>query len=311
VHDAHMRHDTTSITTLLTLPPDLVERDRVRRQALRAGAIEHPGLAPLRSADFAGDGLALTWAVPVDSHPMGSNDDAIAVLAPIAAGLAVLHDAGVAHGGVTADAVHVSGGRGLITGWRPGGSPADDVAALIGLLDAALPSGSVGADVVHLLVAGVDPDPDVRPSMARVASVLDSASRCASPPVSPPAQRRARFDDALPPRTAPPVAATVPPSRSVGAPRHDRLTRPSGSGRHAAPRAPAGWPGRSAKPPLSGSFASFVALPRIPWRWGVALGGAAAVALLGMSALGSSGSAQEICPAPMPAQAPAQAGVIR
>ena len=311
MHDAHMRHDTTSITTLLTLPPDLVERDRVRRQALRVGAIEHPGLAPLRSADFAGDGLALTWAVPVDSHAMGSDDDAIAVLAPIAAGLAVLHDAGVAHGGVTADAVHVSGGRGLITGWRPGGSPADDVAALVGMLDAALPSGSVGADVVHLLVAGVDPDPDVRPSMARVASVLDGASRCASPPVSPPAQRRARFDDALPPRTAPPVAATVPTSRSVEAPRHDRLTRPSGSGRHAASRAPAGWPGRSAKPRLSGSLTSFVALPRIPWRWGVALGGAAAVALLGMSALGSSGSAQEICPVPMPAQAPAQAGVIR
>ena len=230
MHDAHMRHDTTSITTLLSLPPDLVERDRVRRQALRVGAIEHPGLAPLRSADFAGAGLALTWAVPADSHAMDSGDDAIAVLAPIAAGLALLHDAGVAHGGVTADAVHVSGGRGLLTGWRPGGSPADDVADLIGLLDAALPSGSVGADVVQLLVAGVDPDQQVRPSMARVASVLDSTSRCASPPISPPAQRRARLDDALPPRTAPPVAAAVPQPRIAGAARHGRLPRrPGGS----------------------------------------------------------------------------------
>lgn len=308
MHDAHMRHDMTSITTLLSLPPDLVERDRVRRQALRVGAIEHPGLAPLRSADFAGAGLALTWAVPADSHAMGSDDDAIAVLAPIAAGLALLHDAGVAHGGVTEDAVLVSGGRGLLTGWRPGGSPAADVAALIGLLDAALPSGSVGADVVQLLVAGVDPDPAVRPSMARVASVLDSASRRTPPLISPPAQRRARLDEAPPPRTVEPVAAAVPPPRIAEAVRHARL--PRRPGRHAAPRA------------LAGSSASSVALPRIPWRWGVALGGAVAVAFIAMSALGSSGSAQEICPAPMVTQGsgdsarppltgtPAQAGVI-
>ena len=233
MHDAHMRHDMTSITTLLSLPPDLVERDRVRRQALRVGAIEHPGLAPLRSADFAGAGLALTWAVPADSHAMDSGDDAIAVLAPIAAGLALLHDAGVAHGGVTADAVHVSGGRGLLTGWRPGGSPADDVADLIGLLEAALPSGSVGADVVQLLVAGVDPDPQVRPSMARVASVLDSTSRCASPPISPPAQRRARLDDALPP-------AHRPARSRRGAPAPDRGSRSSWS----AP-ATARWVGKA------------------------------------------------------------------
>lgn len=273
-----MSSDTTTITTLLTLPPDLVERDRVRRQALRAGAVQHPGLAPLRSAAFTAEGLALTWDIGTGSEPVTPAEDPLAVLAPIAGGLALLHDAGLAHGGVTADAVYVAAGRGVLTGWRPGGQPADDVADLVSLLDSWLPTGSVGAGIVQLLIAGADPDPAARPSMARLAAALDRAAAHPSPPVSPPAQRRARLDDAPPPRPVEHVAATVPP--------HPAKTR----GRHAARRSPAG------------SVTSARSLLRMPWRWAVALGGATVVAFLGLSALGSTGTAQEICPAPAAAQ---------
>ena len=295
MHDAHMRHDMTTITTLLALPPDLVERDRIRRQALRAGGVVHPGLAGLRSAAFAGDGLALTWEVPAGSAGIGPADDPIAVLAPIASGLALLHDAGLAHGGVTADAVHVREGSGCLTGWRPGGTPADDVAALVGVLDAWLPQGSVGADVVQVLVAGADPDPATRPTMARVAAVLAGSAVRAVPLISPPAQRRARLDDAPPPRVAQPLAATVPASRAS----ESAMSAPGARGRHAAHRAPAGFWDSARRSP-SGL--------RVPWRWGVALAGAAAVAFLGLSALGSAGSAQVMCPAP--AQTEAQSPAV-
>ena len=76
---------TTTITTLLALPPDLVERDRVRRQALRVGAVRHEGLAPLREVAFAGEGLALTWEVPGEREGLVHDDSVLAALAPVAA----------------------------------------------------------------------------------------------------------------------------------------------------------------------------------------------------------------------------------
>jgi len=268
---------TTTITTLLALAPDLVERDRIRRQALRVGAVRHDGLAPLREAAFAGEGLALTWEIPLDAEPLAAGIGALAALAPVAAGLALLHDAGLAHGAITQASIHVHDGHGVVSGWRPGGSPERDVADLVALLDACLPSGSVDADVAQVLIAGTDPDPSSRPSMARIAAVLERASRMSYAVVSPPAHRRARFEEApsTPPRATPVTArAVVDPGRR---------------GRHAAHAAPAG--------PLS------LAGVRMPWRWGVAIVGAAAAAFLGFSALGSAGSAQEMCPAPASAQA--------
>lgn len=263
----------TTLTTLLTLPPDLIERDRVRRQALRAGAVEHPGLAPLRSAAFAGDGLALTWEIPAGSRGVTDGDDVLAVLAPVAAGLALLHDAGLAHGGIAPDAVHVWSGRGILTGWRPGGSAPDDVARLAALLESWLPSASVGGDLVPILIAGCDPDPAARPTMARLASAIEAAARHSSflPPPSPPAQRRARVDDAIPVRATGEGAAVHPARR----------------GRHAAP----GGSAARARAPRGSR--------RLPWRWGVALAGTAAAAFLGLSALGGVGSAQQVCPAPL------------
>ena len=286
-----MNSHLTTLTTLLTLPPDLIERDRVRRQALRAGALEHPGLARLRTAAFAGDGLALTWEIPAGSRGVSDGDDVLAVLAPVAAGLALLHDAGLAHGGITSDAVHVWSGRGILTGWRPGGSAPDDVARLAALLESWLPSASVGGDLVPILIAGCDPDAAARPTMARLAAAIEAAGRHSSfmPPPSPPAQRRARVEDAVPMPASDRKGAGGPTVRSipVADTMRDASDGPVRRGRHAA----SGGSAARARSPLRSR--------RLPWRWGVALAGTAAAAFLGLSALGGVGSAQQVCPAPL------------
>ncbi len=281
---------TTTITTLLALPPDLVERDRVRRQALRVGAVRHEGLAPLREVAFAGEGLALTWEVPGEREGLVHDDSVLAALAPVAAGLALLHDAGLAHGGVSEANVHVQVGRGVLSGWRPGGTPEGDVAALVALVDSSLPSASVGAEIAQILIAGSDPDPAARPSMARIAAALDRAavwsgraaeqplSGYAAPPISPPAHRRARVVHEGEADTSSLRALASSGSKVATGP----MVHPRGRGRHAA---------------SSGPRAATTLSIRLPWRWGVALAGIAAAAFLGMSALGSAGSAQEICPA--------------
>ena len=126
-----------------------------------------------------------------------------------------------------------------------------------------------------MLIAGADPDPAARPSMARIASALARAADARVPHISPPAHRRAGFGEAPPPR----------PAETGTAPAAALPTGPApGRGRHAARRASAGT--RSAS--LTGM--------RVPWRWGVAAAGAVAAAFLGFSALGSAGSAQEMCP---------------
>ena len=277
---------TTTVTTLLTLPPDLVARDRVRRQALRAGAVRHEGLAPLREAAFAGEGLALTWEVPADSEPLAVSEGALAALAPIAAGLALLHDAGVAHGGVTGAAVHVHEGRGVLSGWRPDGTPSVDVARFIALLDTFLPPASVGAEIAQLMVAGADPDPAVRPPMARIAAALERAAATAAYPISPPAHRRSRLTETPPPRPAESVDAGASPSPAPAAAAASRRS----------PRAGTGGPGRHAAP--AGALAMSRGGIRVPWRWGVALAGTACAAFVGLSSLGSAGSAEQVCPAP-------------
>jgi hypothetical protein len=267
----------TTITTLLALAPDLVERDRIRRQALRVAAVRHEGLAPLREVAFAGEGLALTWELPVTSEGLVADASALSALAPVAAGLAQLHDAGLAHGGVSEANVHVQAGRGVLSGWRPGGCPEGDVAALVAVIDSCLPPASVGAEIAQILIAGSDPDPAARPSMARIAAALDRAAVYAAPPISPPAHRRAHVVHEGEADTSSLRAVASPAPKSPT----DLAPHPRGRGRHAAS------PGPRAATALS---------IRVPWRWGVALAGVAAAAFLGMSALGSAGSAQGICP---------------
>lgn len=297
----------TTITTILALPPDLVERDRVRRQAQRAGSVTHPGLAPLREVAFAGEGLAVTWEIPAgDPLDPGSAGQALTILAPVAAGLAALHDAGMAHGGVSASSIYVGADGGVLAGWRPGGTAEGDVTDLVSVLQSWLPAESVGADVVQILIAGVDPDPQARPSMARIAAVLDMAARSergrvTGLPSSPPAQRRARLVER-------PAESTVPMTRDIAdqspppqPARQERLGRPAG-------------PGRTGRGRHAAQHGSAVSLPavasaiRIPWRWGLALAGAAAVAFLGLSSVTSAGSAEVICPAPLSSPVAAPAG---
>lgn len=261
----------TTITTLITLPPDLVERDRVRRQAQRAGAIRHPGLAALRDVSFSSEGLVLTWDVPGEDEDV--RPDAVSLLAPVAAGLALLHDAGVAHGGVRESAIHVCDGRGVLTGWRPGGTAADDVRDLVAILETWLPPASVGADVAQIIIRAHDPDPSVRPSMARLAAVLDRAACVGAPVASPPAHRRARTSMDGPSPVA--VAPVVP------------VPGGAARGRHALRRAP------------QVSAARGWRLPRLPLRWGVAIVGAALAGFIGLSTLGAAGSAPGSCPAVM------------
>jgi hypothetical protein len=286
----------TSITTLIPLPPDLVERDRVRRQAQRAGAVSHPGLARLQEVTFAGEGLALVWEIPcADDTPLETPVSVVTALAPIAAGLATLHDAGLAHGGIAPSAIHLCEGHGVLSGWRPGGTPAGDVRDLTAVLEAWLPPASVGADIAQIIIAVHDPDPQARPSMAKLAAALDRAARSGTPghptaadargtpPISPPAHRRARIAQAPPPRHADVEAAAVPPLRTLSP-----QSVPAGArGRHAARRSPAGSPALS----WTGI--------RVPWRWGLAFAGTVAAVFFGFTAVGSAGSAQEICPAPV------------
>lgn len=267
MHDASM----TTFTTLIPLPPDLVHRDRVRRQALRAGTIHHEGLAALRDAAFASEGLALTWEIPAGARAcdedMTDAAEILRIMTPIAAGLAVLHDAGLAHGGVSTSAIFHDHGVGILAGWLPGGDAAQDVRDVVSVLYAWLPSASVGADIAQVLIMGADPDPTVRPTMAKLAAALERASDRALPPTSPPAHRRARVAETQ----APPPRPISPPEAAP--PRSSR-------GRHAARRVPAGrstGEGRS-----------------VPWRWGLAGLGAAMAAFLGFTAVGS---AEVMCPA--------------
>jgi hypothetical protein len=283
----------TTITTLIPLPPDLVERDRVRRQAQRAGAITHPGLARLREVTFTGEGLALTWDLP---SAEGDPADAILALASVAAGVATLHDSGLAHGGITAASIHVSEGRGVLSGWRPGGTVEGDVRDLGAVLDAWLLPSSVGADIAQLLISAQDPDPAARPSMAKVAAVLDRAATQRLHVVSPPAHRRARPVEVDSGIRGESTYESIPATRAASRAATQRPA-PRVRGRHAAPGSlmqPAGVVGTLRE--------------RMSWRWGLAAAGTVAVAFLGLSALGSAGASQEVCP--VPASAPQLSGTV-
>lgn len=203
----------TALTITVPLPADLAARDRHRRVLLRRGQLDHPALAGITAVAIVPAGLAIEYDVPADAaalalapdpggaavptrsvRPIMDAAQVLALMAPVAAGLAVLHDAGFASGGIAASTVLVrSDGSGVFVGWAPDATCEQDVADVCDLLAELLPEGSVGADVVGVLVAGGDPDPQARPTMARLAAVLDLARR--SMPMSPPAIRRSSWLD--------------------------------------------------------------------------------------------------------------------
>lgn len=221
-------------TVLVTAPPEV--RDRVRRDMLRVAVVRHPGLAEVTRVSVADDGVEAEYAVPPASQRilLGdalAGDAAVSLLAPVAAGLALLHDADLVHGAVGIDRLwRRADGAGVLGPGSGTGAPADDVRDLALMLEQLLPERSVGSDIAHLLVAGGDPDPALRPSMARMAAVLDAASRRAHPLTSPPAHRRALV---APAAAASPLAEGAGPRQPGGSTaRHGGLTRRRA--RHAA-----------------------------------------------------------------------------
>ena len=264
-------------TILVTAPPEW--RDRVRRDMLRVAVVRHPGLAEVTRVAVADDGVEAEYAVPPSSQRVLSGDAlagdaAVSVLAPVAAGLALLHDAGLVHGAVGIDRLwRRADGAGLLGPGSGAGAPADDVRDFALMLERLLPERSVGSDIAHLLIAGGDPDPALRPSMARIAAVLDAASRRAHPLTSPPAHRRVPV---APAAAASPLAAGAGVRHPGGAAaRRGGLTRRRA--RHAA-SAPVGrWP------------------LRLSWRVLAVAVGIGAVAFVGIGAVRGA-DAPPVCP---------------
>ncbi|MBM3689059.1 MAG: hypothetical protein FJW80_05295 [Actinobacteria bacterium] len=257
----------------LTVVVPVLSPSDSRRQALtRAAVVRHPGLVDITSVREVETGLEVSFCPPAGARRLEvherewSADDVVRLLAPVAAGLAQLHDADCVHGAVTLDRLWVRlDGAGLVAPGIAHGVATDDVRDLVSLMRDLLPAHSVGGDLASLLIMGSDPDVSARPSMARVAAILGLARRRSAPLTSPPAQRRAG--------TCPEHVVFPPTTPSAKVPRP----------RHAAPA------GR---------------LPRRPtWRMVALIVGtvAAGVLLLG-AARGS--DAPVVCPATTTSQMP-------
>ena len=272
--------------TVAVVHPLLPPRDAQRRALARASAIRHPGLAEIIEVAEIDTGLQVSFALPFGAQPLpvdlpSSPGALVRLLAPIAAGLALLHDAECVHGAVSIASVYArSDGAGVLAPGSGSGAAADDVHDVAAILRDLLPSHSVGSDLAHLVVVGTDPDPSVRPSMARVAAILDLARRRLAPPTSPLAQRRVGTS----PDPLQPGGSAKPPLSGwpVGSP------HPAGSAtvtraRHAAP---AGRPRH-----------------RLSWRMIAALAGIAVAGVLAIGATRTS-DAPLVCPAPAAATNP-------
>ena len=197
----------------------------------RLARVHGPHLAPLVRVSPVPDGsaLALTHLVPVGAVALAElREDSplraghvVTVALGVADALAALHDAGLAHGGVDADAVLVAPDGGVVLAgaglaWRPapgapgGPTPSDDVDAVGELVRDLLGAGGGASGLVIASLRASDPDPAARPT----ASALRDLVRLAAPAApllellwtpSP-----VRIDPRTPPPPAQPVA--VPPA---------------------------------------------------------------------------------------------------
>lgn len=283
---------------ILQFPAPSGGSEALRRTIAGAGTVRHPGLAETVSVEASAREIQVSYAVPDGARPLADaetldRDDVLQLLAPVAAGLALLHDAGFAHGGVARDRLwRRADGSGVLAPGPVIGTPADDVRALGAVLDALLPGRSVGADIAHLLVIAADPDPALRPSMARMAAVLDAARRRRDP--DPLAQ--------LPRRSAPPTSPSAH-RRTTITPAVSPLAAADGErprARHAARHAPAGR--------LSLGTIDAVALGR-RWRAIVTVLGLVLVAFIGLNAVRGA-SASDMCRVPAAAGATVPASTL-
>lgn len=268
------------ITVTVHLAPDLALRDRHRRLSQRLARIRHPAIAPITDVVVVSPGLDVTVDVPDDAEPlteMATAAEVVILFAPVAAALAQVHDADLAWGPITSEHVWCrADGTGVLVGGGSLADPRDDLPSFMELLGSMLPVASVGADVVSLLVSGVDPDPSARPTMARVAAVLDLAARSLPLPQgaatsevgvssSPPAYRRSR----VPAAGVPEGAAPVPPLRSAR-----------------AAQVPSLRPARAATGGTTGRHAAR-AVRRIKARWVLVAVGALIIGVMGVGAVGA------------------------
>ena len=255
--------DATTEAPAVVIPAPRESRERIRRDVSSAALIRHPGLAEVTSVAVVDSGVSASYVVPVSARPvwagnMASSEQVVRLMAPVAAGLALLHDAERVHGAIGIDRLWQRADGAGVLGPGPGaGAPADDVRDLLLVLESLLPPHSVGSDIAQLLIAGADPDPQVRPSMSRVAAVLDAANRRSL--TSPPAHRRV---PAAPAAAASPLPADAVPRRHA---------------RHAA-SAPVGHLSRW-----------------ISWRTAAAALGIVFVGLIGINAVNAA-DAPAVCP---------------
>ncbi|MFM7211585.1 MAG: hypothetical protein ACKOYQ_06210 [Actinomycetota bacterium] len=280
-------------TPMTVVVPVLSPSDSRRRALTRAAVVRHPGLVDITSVREVETGLEVSFCPPAGARQVEVDerewaaDDVVRLLAPVAAGLAQLHDADCAHGAVALDRVWVRpDGAGLIAPGIAEGVATDDIRDLVSLMRDLLPAHSVGGDLASLLIMGTDPDVSARPSMARVAAILDLARRGGQ---AAPVGLARRVGQAAP----------VGLARRRSAP----LTSPPAQRRAGTCPEPVVFPltTPSAKVPRARHAAPAGRLPRRPtWRMVAVIAGtvAAGVLLLG-AARGS--DAPVVCPAASPA----------
>lgn len=167
------------------------QRDDLRRALARLAALDAPHLSPLHGIAERPEGFSLTpavvpgvvsWAELTARRP-GTAAETVAVGLAVCQALGALHAAGLAHGGVRADRVLVSGAgivelTGCGAAWTPGvrfaAVAADDVAALCTLLSIGIGRGDVGAELASLLALGAGPDPTRRPAVSALGLALEA-----------------------------------------------------------------------------------------------------------------------------------------
>ncbi len=219
---------TVERTCVLSLDDEPTTRDReaVQDALARLAAIEVRSLAPLVSVSVGPTSISLTHRVPAHATTLEELrargplrvGHVLHVAVAVCDALVALHDAGLAHGAVGSEHVLVGPDGSVVlsaTGaaWRrapgapDGPHPGDDVEAVGDLVRDLLGAGSAPASLVIAALRASDPDPFLRPAVARLREAFAEVG-----PADP-------LHDALwapvsrPPRPATPAARPQRPER--------------------------------------------------------------------------------------------------
>ena len=236
---------------------DLAELDRSRRTVLRrAGGAAHAGLAPVVAGRIVPGGIEVDLVVPEDAQPAtrpGDLQGFVALFAPVARALAVVHDAGGAIGGIDEGALwcRATDGAGVLVAAGTDPSPADDAARFLALMRHWWPAGNDDDGFAAVVGRMSGPHSSIHDggggalTMAEVSTMLARlAARASGPdpltststPMSPPAARRGVAPHAMvaepPMQTAPIQTApiqTAPIQTARGPGRHAQVRQVVGA----------------------------------------------------------------------------------